>query len=247
MVKRRLKKIILLLTAIVLLAGCRQLPGEDYETSIYYVPHPDDETLSMGPSILYNIDQGKEVIVVLLSKGRASKVFYSVNKRLEKEQYPAITLEQFGESRVAEFRKAAATLGVQEENIYVYDVEDGAFTVEEVMPIIESFSKKYPGALHNVMSYNDTHRDHATTGEALRNLLKDHIVENGLYHLPIQRHQKMLYRGSYAVPTDFDERYQQALDVYANWLPEEGFYHIGQSSVKSYFERAILSKESRWH
>lgn len=248
MVKRKMKKLLMFLTVILILTGCRQLPGDDdYSTSIYYVPHPDDETLSMGPSILHNIEKDMEVIVVLLSKGRASKVFHSVNKKLEQEHKPHITLEQFGLSREAEFRRAAAALGVKEENTYVYDVEDGAFSVDEVKPIIEAFSEQYPDALHNVMSYNDTHRDHATTGESLRALMKEKKVKNGLYHLPIQRHKKMISRGSYPVPVDFEGRYEDALNVYANWAPDEGFYHIGQSSVKSYFERATASKKSRWH
>lgn len=243
-----MKRIIVLLTMFLIVTGCRHMPAEDqYTTTIYYVPHPDDETLSMGPSILHNISLEKDVVVVLLSKGRASKVFYSVNKKLEKENLPLITLEAFGEARVAEFREAVAMLGVQENNVFVYDVEDGDFTVEEIIPIIEEFEQKYPGALHNVMSYKDKHSDHASTGKALQALLKDKKVENGLYHVPIQRHRKMYSRGSYPVPIEFTDRYEKALDVYGIWKPEEESYSIGKTSVKKYFEQAILALESRWH
>lgn len=242
-----MKRIISLVILCTVLAGCQAVDENAYSTTIYYVPHPDDETLSMGSSILHNIELDKEVIVVLLSKGRASKVIHSVNKQLEKENLPSITLEEFGEARVVEFTKAVAALDVKKENVYIYDIEDGDFTPGDVALIIRDFAKKYPDALHNVMSYKDTHADHASTGKALRELIDAGEVRYGLYHIPVQRHNKMLYKGSYEVPTDLVDNYRVALDVYGIWAPEEGSYSIGQSSVRTYFDRAVVVMESRWH
>ncbi|MBE1556770.1 PIG-L family deacetylase [Sporosarcina limicola] len=242
-----MKRIIILLVVCIVLTGCHAVDENDYSTTIYYVPHPDDETLSMGPSILHNVELNKEVVVVLLSKGRASKAIGSVNKKLEKEDLPPITLEEFGEARVAEFTKAVAALGVKKENVYIYDIEDGDFSTGEVAPIIQDFEKKYPEALHNVMSYNDPHDDHSSTGKALRELMDAREVQYGLYHIPVQRHKKMLYKGSYAVPSSLIDDYKVALEAYGKWEPEEGSYSIGQSSVRKYFDRAIDVMESRWH
>lgn len=241
-----MKRFVVLILLLIVLIGCQKYDESDYTTSIYYIPHPDDETLSMGGSILEHLALNKEVVVVLLSKGRASKVIKSVNKKLIKADLPGITIEDFGEARVREFTKAMEAIGINEENYYVYDVEDGQFTPEEVAPIIMEFEEKYPGALHNTMSYRDSHKDHASTGKALRKLLKQGKVEYALYHIPVQK-QKMQYKGSYKVPDGLTENYQNAVGMYGIWDPEDGFYHIGRSSVPTYFERAEEMMESRWH
>ncbi|MBO1915187.1 PIG-L family deacetylase, partial [Microvirga sp. 3-52] len=86
----------------------------DYTTAIYYSPHADDEVLSMGSGILHNLALGKEVIVVLLSKGLASNAINIVNEKLEKEGHSPITPEEFGQARVEEFRNSVTSLGVSE-------------------------------------------------------------------------------------------------------------------------------------
>lgn len=242
-----MKRIFILLLLSIALVGCQSVDESEYETAVYYIPHPDDETLSMGPSILHNLAADKEVVVVMLSRGRASKVINSVNKKLAAKGVKELTLEEFGEARVAEFRQAVDAMGVQSENVYVYDVEDGDFTPEDVRPIMEEFAGKYPNALHNAMSYKDPHNDHASTGKALRTLKDDGGVDYVLYHIPIQKHWKMLSWGSYAVPADLEANYLDALGDYGVWDPDNGAYHIGQTSVPKYFERAEDAMRSRWH
>ena len=175
-----MKHVFGILILFFVLTGCSSTGGKaysnendekEYTTSIYYSPHADDEVLSMGPSILHNLELNKEVIVVLLSKGlAASNTFTLVNNKLEKEGYLAITLDEFGEARVVEFRNSVAALGVKNDNVYVYELEDGKFTSNDVAPIILEFEEKYSNALHNVMSYDDSHSDHAASGKALHSL-----------------------------------------------------------------------------
>lgn len=242
-----MKRIILFFLLSITLVGCQSVDESEYTTAIYYIPHADDETISMGPSILHNLAAGKEVVVVLLSKGRASKVINSVNKKLAKNNMEQLTPEEFGEARVREFRRAVAAMGVHPENVYVYDVEDGDFTLEKVVPIIQEFADIYPDSLHNAMSYKDRHSDHASSGKALRELKDNGTVSNALYHIPIQRHKKMFSSGSYTVPADLKENYLNALSVYGVWDPENGSYHIGLTSVAQRFEHAEKVMRSRWH
>ena len=117
-------------------------PGLDTaKHAIWYVPHPDDETLFMGASMY---SSGLKNIVVLLTQGGASG-----------EKKP----------RVEEFKRACSHLKVDE--IEILDYEDGALKEEDVASVIERMEKKYPKALHNTMSYNEKHSDHKVCGVAL--------------------------------------------------------------------------------
>lgn len=250
-----MKRFLRILLVIICLTGCNpeskimtnEAFEKDYSTSIYYSPHADDEVLSMGAGILHNLALNKEVIVVLLSEGLASNALNLVNDKLEQEGHMTITREEFGQARVNEFRHSIAALGVSEDNIYVFDLDDGQFASNDVASIINDFEEKYPNALHNVMSYDDPHTDHAATGQAVTELKEKGNIQNGLYYLPIQEHKKMKYEGAYAVPEDRVHAFEQALEAYGKWSPKEGSYSIGYLSVRNYFEYAQKSLESRWH
>jgi len=220
---------------------------KEYSTTIYYSPHADDEILSMGPGILHNLALNKEVIVVLLSEGMASTAFTLVNEKLEKDGHSKITKEEFGQARVTEFQNSVVELGVREDNLYVYGLTDANFTSNEVASIISSFEEKYPNSLHNVMSYDDPHNDHAATGKALRGLSEKQEIRHALYYIPIQEHKNMNYDGTYTVPQDNIKVFNDALKAYGKWSPDEEAYSIGYMSVPEYFMYAQKSLEGRWH
>ena len=145
----------------------------------------------MGAGILHHLALDNEVIVVLLSEGTASKAFNLVNEKLKNEGHLPITIEEFGQARVTEFQNSVAALGVSDDNIFLYNLEDGKITSKEVASIIYDFEGKYPNAIHNVMSYDDPHRDHAALGKALRGLKEEKKVHGDfltLYYIPIQEH-----------------------------------------------------------
>ncbi|WP_210469951.1 PIG-L deacetylase family protein [Sporosarcina sp. 6E9] len=252
-----MKRVLSILLVLILLTGCNPKGNGmdhsnedlemDYTTAIYYSPHADDEVLSMGSGILHNLALGKEVIVVLLSKGLASNAINIVNEKLEKEGHSPITPEEFGQARVEEFRNSVTSLGVSEDNIYIYDLDDGQFTSNDVASIINDFVDKYPNALHNAMSYNDPHSDHAATGQAVSELIENGDIQHGLYYLPIQEHNNMDFEGVYTVPEDRVDAFEQALKAYGKWSPEDKSYSIGYLSVRNYFELAEKSLEGRWH
>ena len=164
-----MKHLIGIVLLFLVLTGC-SMNAEEKSTTIFYSPHADDEVLSMGAGILHHLALDDEVIVVLLSEGKASKAFDLVNDKLENEGRMPITIEEFGQARVKEFKNSVAALGVSDDNIFIYNLEDGKITSEEVASIIHEFEEKYPNALHHVMSYDDPHRDHAASGKALKGL-----------------------------------------------------------------------------
>ncbi|PFG04415.1 PIG-L family deacetylase [Bacillus sp. es.034] len=236
--------LILLLTTIL---GACSLFEKEPETSVFYSPHADDETLSLGPSILRQIDKGNEVAVVLLSHGEASQSIKKVNEKLKDKDLPAISKEEFGNSRVKEFKKSVEELGVNSENVYIYDLPDGDIEKEDVMKIMKEMNKRYPDARHHALSYNDAHRDHAASGAALKELADDGTISSALFYLPVQEFENMEYDDAYPVPDSLKDNYKKSLAAYRIWKPEEGLYSIGYTSVKPYFVEAGRYGESRWH
>jgi LmbE family N-acetylglucosaminyl deacetylase len=230
----------------ILLSACSFFEKEP-NMSIFYAPHADDEVLSLGPSILRQIDKGNEVAVVLLSHGEASQSFHTVNKNLEEQNLPSLTREEFGEARVKEFKTAVKRLGVKEENVFIYDLPDGDINKNMVGEIIQEMNSKFPDARHHALSYNDPHSDHAASGAALKELLEEKVIQSALFYLPVQEFENLDYDDHYDVPGSLEKEYRNSLEAYNSWKPEKGFYSIGYTSVKSYFEQAGKYKESRWH
>jgi LmbE family N-acetylglucosaminyl deacetylase len=207
--------------------------GDATSSAVYYSPHADDEALSMGGSMLASIENGDEVAVVLLSKGKASAARNHVNNRLEKEEKPALSVEEFGEARVKEFKKSAEALGIDPKNIFIYDLPDGNILKEDVSKIMEKMNKQFPNASHHAMSYKDPHRDHAASGQALKDLVEKGAISSGYFYL--------------AVPDGLAEKYRESLSSYNIWDPDNGFYAIGYTSVDTYFHSAEKILESKWH
>ena len=201
----------------------------------------------MGASIIQAIEKKKNVIVVLLSRGLASQAFDKVNDKLAKEGYPPISLKEFGDARVNEFKASLNIMGIETKNIFVYDLPDSNFTADMVVPILLKMEKKYPGAEHHVMTYNDPHPDHKATGEALKLLIEEQKIKNGYFHIPIQEFENLSFTGSDKLNKPQEEIYKKALGVYGMWLPEKNKFAIGQISVPDYFTRAEKYLESRWH
>lgn len=218
------------------------------ETVIFYSPHADDEVLSMGGSIIKAVEEDKNVIVILLSKGLASSAYHKVNTKLQEEGYDNISPDEFGKARIKEFKKSVETMGVKPENIHIYDLPDAEFTPDMVKEVMIDMEKDYPGATHHVMTYHDPHPDHASTGKALKALQKEGTIKKaGYYHIPIQEFDNLSFTGKDEISEDNAKKYKKALNAYGEWAPEKGKFQIGQISVTDYFDNAIKYLESRWH
>jgi LmbE family N-acetylglucosaminyl deacetylase len=239
-----MKKSIFIL--IIFLAGCTGAKTDQLE--VFYAPHADDEVLSMGSAIMDALDRSKEVHVVLLSKGKASRAINTVNKKLEAEGHTTITPEEFGEARVHEFKAAVKALGLDESNISILDLPDGAIPKENVAEIILKKEREHEKVVHHVMSDSDPHSDHAITGQVLRELINSEQVQTGRFYIPVQEHDSLPYEKKIkAENKNQQDRLLKALDAYGKWNPSLGSYSIGQISVSPYFEKAKTHMESRYH
>ncbi len=124
--------------------------------AIWFTPHQDDETLSMGAAIRLSVLGGRRNIVVLCTDGGASAVA---------RQYP--DRASFVAERDREFKAAVKALGARAV-ISPRRVPDGTLTVKSATRIMRPYFAKHPEARFNTMSWTEPHPDHAALGRALQ-------------------------------------------------------------------------------
>lgn len=226
---------------------------------IFYAPHADDESLTMGIAILNHVYYGHNVHVVLMTNGEGSKVVNELNGSAYCDWHsryhdPAgegfnkgtLTDQEFGEIRTEEFRRACRVMMLPDSNIHNFVYPDGGLTVENAKSIMRSFEDQFPGAAHKTISWRDNHPDHSNAGIALRELYDAGEVNDARFYL--KRNQWETYPGS---KETFKEEYRAFIEAviqsYKLYHPSKGFYGIGYHSVPTSFDALLANPESRFH
>lgn len=150
--------------------------------AVFFAPHPDDETLSMGVPIVRHVAAGRDVHVVAVTQGGAATARLEVNGTAPppglwgvphdpaQEGYAPLDVDSFCEARVREFKAACSALGVRPDRVHVYDLPDGAVRSADVKALIRA-DFAWPGASFKTMSARwSGHADHTACGTALREL-----------------------------------------------------------------------------
>ncbi|MCF3942681.1 PIG-L deacetylase family protein [Oceanobacillus alkalisoli] len=230
--------VIVLVSAIVLAIFFRfDILHKDLNEVIYYIPHQDDEVITFGVSIHDHVEKGHDVHVVLLTDGANSAVRHQLD----------LTKEEFSEARNREFDLAVEILGVDADHVEKLGHADGDLQVEDVEEVIREYQERYPDASHKTFSYHDPHHDHANAGHALRNLMKEGIIEDGTF-----------YFGNNFTPLDveikedhYEEDYLETIieasRAYKEVDMDKGMYGIGWKSVPEYFITLEENPVSPYH
>jgi LmbE family N-acetylglucosaminyl deacetylase len=137
------------------------------EQIIVFAPHPDDETLGCGGTIAKRLDEGYEVLVVVMTDGRHSFV-----KGLGIASDP--TPEELKEIRRNEVKRATRILGVPEENLLFLDFVDGTLGENETEAqekVMKLLREKAPSEIYFPYE-KDGHPDHRATNRVVVNALK---------------------------------------------------------------------------
>lgn len=134
---------------------------------IVFAPHPDDETLGCGGTIIKRLMEGYDVVVVVMTDGRNafSKVF-----GIELNPTP----EEMKQMRRKEVMKAMEILGVSRENILLFDFEDGklANNIKKASTMIcEIINKIHPAEIYYPHK-KDRNCDHKTANLIITNCVK---------------------------------------------------------------------------
>lgn len=205
---------------------------------IYYIPHQDDETLSFGVSIIDDIEQGKDVHIVLLTDGSASVI----------REKMSLSKEEFTEARNREMEKALDELGVNLNHLSKLDYADGELTVEGAKETIQEYAEKYPEAEHKTFSFYDPHSDHSNSGKALKSMQQKGVVEEakffiGSNYTPPQELEikEVEYKPSY------DPLIRAAASSYKIEDEQKSLYGIGYQSVPELFENLEVNPRSIYH
>ncbi|MGQ0679421.1 MAG: glycosyltransferase [Actinomycetota bacterium] len=161
---RRLKPIIRSLWRRVLIArGTDVTAAAAQRSCLVLAPHPDDETLGCGASIIAKRRAGTPVRVVVATDGRHS------------HRSAVLSEEDLAELRAREVTEACRRLGVERNDLIFLGYEDGTLgrriesVAEDLAKIIGDFQ---PDEVL-VTSELDWHTDHQALSRALRMSLKD--------------------------------------------------------------------------
>ena len=208
---------------------------------VFYSPHQDDETLAMGASIEQHALAGREVHVVLLTDGAASRARAALADR-----GVDLTAAEFRAARDREFADACARLGVPAERVRYEREPDGGLTDERARAIIRDHIARYPPAGHHGMSWLDAPGDHRVFGLALRELAGEIPDRDARFYL---HHQ---FWPTTDVPTGYygeseQRRARAAGAAYRLVEPAQGRYGIGALSVPAAFAAHQADPRSRFH
>lgn len=140
---------------------------------VFFSPHQDDETLSMGPAIRRHVEAGHDVHVVLLTTGINSAV----------RAQTGLSRTRFAAARDDEYRRACTRLGVPAANQHIsrYSCPDGALTQAVAEDALRSYLDDVPGAwvkTYSHLTWPDRHSDHVATGRAAAALARAGTISN---------------------------------------------------------------------
>lgn len=236
--------------------------------AIFYTPHADDETLSMGLDIANHVEAGREVIIVLMTKGASKGMLDILNGVVhdnvagyrhdpvrEAYKHGVLTSLTAGQSRINEFIGAAGayrllTTGSQKVTVDVQNYDDGALTVDQAKTVMSRYDAMYPRASHKTMTYTDPHRDHKACGEALKSLRDEGALTDARWYVQNENRGVTAAAGVtfWTVSPQSnrsDEAVRHAARVYASWNPVVGSYGFGYRSVSASFD-ALTTYPQAW-
>ncbi len=191
---------------------------------IWYLPHPDDETIGMAGAILASHAAGHRNIFVFLTRGGGSLVGY----------IDGLRLAQTKASRMQEAITALQHLGAKRSDIIFYDFIDGNVSLEATLAIMRAYREQYPNAAHRTVSFHDPHPDHKAVALALAKLqTESQNLDAAYYHVYIYN-KPLEQRGNNQVaPELVPDLARKRLAIAAYTSPDErdGRHAIGGRSV----------------
>ncbi len=234
-------------------------------TIIYFVPHQDDELLSMGVDICKSVSKGKDVHVVLCTDGSSSSVKNVLNNGKQCNKHPGehiykLSIEEFIKARDNEFIDSCKALGIKYCNIHIPDErgKDGSLDLSVAVNIVKKYLMQIDkNAIVCTISQNNgpkQHRDHKTLGKACENLQNKGIIRKlklfiEPYHFDqIRDNAWMIPVSPTVISSNSDAlmKIKSAISSYSYWNPQEQRYAVGYHSVTNEFNDYINNTVNRF-
>ena len=209
--------------------------------AVFFIPHQDDETLTMAADIRAHFIAGRQVVIVQVTDGSASQARETMctNKGV------CLTVPEFVVARNAEQFAAIQHLapGAQ---IFYENYQDGALTQAQATTTITKYMSLFPNGSYKTMSWLDEHPDHIALGEALRAMNNAGLIPDSDSRFEQFRAywDTMPMTGLFIDP---DATVTAAYEAYYYWNPAIGRYAIGSQSVPAFFEAGRLDSRSKYH
>lgn len=210
------------------------------DTVIWYLPHPDDETIAMADSIHQSVRAGNKNYFIYFSRGGGSLVRH--NLRGPSGEIHRLSEEDFCQARIRETEAALQALGVDLSTVLFLDFVDGSIPREPVEQTMRFFAQLYPGSIHRTVSALDPHEDHQTLARALASVAADPELDLHPEYYLVYSSRLM------SIPEDVEKRKveygdvkEHALAAFFLWNPEEGRYAIASQSTPDLLEVARIS------
>jgi len=135
--------------------------------TVVFAPHPDDETLGCGGTIIKKIKEGYNVVIVVMTDGKDAFL-----KVLGIDSDP--TPKELKQIRRKEVLRATEILGVPKTNLLFLDFEDGKLRKqkEETEQKIMEILKKYNPEEVYFPSDKDYNTDHQVTSQTVQDSIR---------------------------------------------------------------------------
>ncbi|MCH5586235.1 PIG-L family deacetylase [Shimazuella sp. AN120528] len=227
--------------------------------AIFFIPHQDDETLSMGVAITQHLDAGREVIAVLYTdgagsiaqkilNGEASSSWWGGTHNPVTEGYGHIDNQRFSDARTHELKSALMQLGVKPENIHIRNLtSDGTLTLDEMKSLVMEYAQKYPGASFKAMSQHDSSLSHSISGQALVDLYNQKAITDVRLYVSRNDWNRVTVGSTITPNTSQAFRVKKAAFVYQAWNPMADSFAIGYHSVSPQFNSMLANIQNRQH
>jgi LmbE family N-acetylglucosaminyl deacetylase len=208
---------------------------------VFFAPHPDDEVLAMGGAIAEHVASGRPVFVEMLTHGTASGVLGALNNGQSCSWHSGshvynLTAQEFGESRVREFKQAASLLGVK--GVYVSELGDGQ--LQNKKPQIQERIQWWIAQVGTGLSLKGiatlSAQDHADHRALWSTLLASGWGDIRGYAYSAGTAEgtsstaNAVALGTYCAPK------VDSFKAYKTWNPGAGRYAVGYHSVSSFFD-----------
>lgn len=204
---------------------------------VIFSPHPDDELIGAGGSMLKWKSEGDQVHIIYMSDGRAAYTYERANDNLVETEETTITEEELAECRMQEIDKVAKFLNITTKNIHKFKFPDQK--VRDFKEAGIEQSKTIIKDAHRVVipSNNNPHVDHQATFDiAVRTAqeLNLHEIEFYIYAIYLGIDAPKNHKIKIKIK-EYNEKVYKALQLYKSQK------YI--KTVKASFER---KKHQKW-
>lgn len=235
---------------------------------LFYVPHADDEVLSLGVAILKCLELGEEVHLILMTDGSACGSIRFLNgdehcgvhdcfhNPIDEMYRDGILDEQdHVTARTREFLAVSRIYGIDPDHLHVYGYKDGRLTVDQARTVVLRMENdgNIPGPKthHTMTARFDNHNDHISCGTALAELHREGKI--GAPHWYVKRSLWGTLPDDAPIEDLVATEGQAVLlrraceEVYMRWEPGEGHYAVGYHSVPMSFDGLLGDFRNKVH